>query len=280
MKKQAKYLILALGFSATVACEGEDILNGNGEDNLELKLSEFLVEAESNANELYTITDEVLRDSTFRADDSTTINGVVVVKDAATNLITIDFGTGVVGSDGKVRKGIISINQSGQDFLVTGTKASATFVGFKVDDKPVSGTFSVQNMGNFSFDADFDTISFDPKFKYSANKTVQWLEGFSTPDSIGDDKYQLTGTSNGVLTDSISASVNATITTAFVFEKACEYGILEGAMDMTFTGDSLSIQSGDIDFVAGDGINNDGCNNIYKLNFSDGSSATLTFEGF
>lgn len=281
MKKQVKFLILALGFTGFVACEDEDLLNGLGEDALELKLSEFLVDAEANANELYTLTDEILRDSTFRADDTATVNGVLVQRDPATNQITLDFGTGVVGSDGKIRKGIIAINQVGQDFLVAGAKATATFVGFSIDEQPVTGSFELENKGNFVFDAGFDTLSFDPKFTYSANKTIQWLNGFSTPDSIEDDKYQITGSSTGSLQDTASSgSINATITSAFVFEKACEYGLLEGVMDLTFTGDSLSIQSGDIDFVSGDGTNNDGCNNIYKVSFSDGSNATLTFDSF
>lgn len=273
MKFKSLLAIVAVS-TLLISCDEDDLTAAATET--EAKLGEYLVEAESYGNNIYKIIDEALRDSTFLADDSTTINGATVTANGS--MISIDYGTG--GSyQGKTFEGALDLTQTGgNDILMSGYKVTGMFNGFKIDGQDVTGTFSVENVGNNTFDIDFVNTSFNSEFSTSLDKSITWVNGITTPNDNSDDRYQISGSANGAIANT-NDSVSANITTPFDFDKACMYGIVEGVMSVDFFGDSITYDNGIIDFRSADS-----CNNIYDLQLtgSDGSNINLPliFNGF
>jgi hypothetical protein len=117
--------------------------------------------------------------------------------------VTIDFGTGCIGKDGKLRKGKIITVFTGP-MRIPGSKASTTFDGYKVDSVAVAGTHQVEN-NSTSNNQIFTTRVLDGKLtwdsgrwiKWSSTKTVTQLEGNGTPLYPLDDVFSIVGAGRG-----------------------------------------------------------------------------------
>ncbi len=117
--------------------------------------------------------------------------------------VTIDFGNGCLGRDGKFRKGKIITVYTGK-MIVPGSKATTTFDGFKVDSIAVAGTYQVEN-SSISNNSIFTTRVIEGKLtwdsgrwlKWTATRTVAQLEGNGTPLFPLDDLFAITGTGRG-----------------------------------------------------------------------------------
>jgi hypothetical protein len=114
--------------------------------------------------------------------------------------VTVDFGNGCTGPDGKVRKGkIVSIFTN--RMLVPGAKVSTTFVGYYVDSLHIEGTHitentSVSNMQGLSIkviDGKITNTANGRWIKWNTTKNILQLEGNGTPNFPLDDVYKITG---------------------------------------------------------------------------------------
>src|SRR5664279_5405443 len=97
--------------------------------------------------------DGIIYASTVNPDGSTTADSskrcfkITVVPHIAhvfPKTVTIDFGTGCLGKDGKLRKGKIVSIYTGPMFI-SGSKTSTTFVDYSVDSFKIEGTHTVEN---------------------------------------------------------------------------------------------------------------------------------------
>ena len=71
----------------------------------------------------------------------------VVTNDSINGVLTIDFGTGCTGPNGRTRSGIIQINYSGGHYFDPGSSRTVTFINYYVDGIHIEGTRSTVNNG-------------------------------------------------------------------------------------------------------------------------------------
>ncbi|MBK7432459.1 MAG: hypothetical protein IPI66_00290 [Chitinophagaceae bacterium] len=118
--------------------------------------------------------------------------------------VTIDFGTGCLGRDGKFRKGkIVSIYTN--RMLVPGAKVSTTFVGYYVDSFHIEGTHITENTStsnmqgwkNTVIDGQVTNTITNRWVKWNTTKNVLQIEGNGTPRLPLDDVYKITGFGRG-----------------------------------------------------------------------------------
>jgi hypothetical protein len=117
--------------------------------------------------------------------------------------VTLNFGDGCLGRDGKLRKGKIITVYTGS-MRVSGSKATTTFERYKVDSMLVEGTHIVAN-NSLSNNKIFTTTVLNGKLSWDSGRWVKWsttrtvaqLEGNTTPNFPGDDLFAITGTGRG-----------------------------------------------------------------------------------
>ncbi len=154
------------------------------------------------------------------------------------NTISIDFGTGCSGTDGRTRKGQIycTIDDNYSD---SATVVNASFINYYVDDVKFDGSVKITNMGNNSNGKLHYTYSYnDLKItRYNPEKTATF-NGNGTRvlyDDLGtassnDDIYWITGNFSG---RSVSGNIyEAETTFPLTFEHGCKY-ISGGNMTVT-----------------------------------------------
>ncbi len=118
--------------------------------------------------------------------------------------VTIDFGTGCLGRDGKYRKGkIVSIYTN--PMVVPGAKVSTTFVDYYVDSFHIEGTHITENTSTSNMQG-WKVVVIDGKVtntstnrwrKWNSTKNVLQIEGNGTPNFPLDDVYKITGNARG-----------------------------------------------------------------------------------
>ena len=118
--------------------------------------------------------------------------------------VTLDFGTGCLGKDGKLRKGKIVTIFTGP-MRIPGSKTSTTFVDYSVDSFAIAGTMTVENTSLSNKQA-WRTEVIDGKVtntqsgfwrKYAGVKEREQIEGNGTPLYLQDDVFQITGHADG-----------------------------------------------------------------------------------
>ena len=114
--------------------------------------------------------------------------------------VTIDFGSGCLGRDGKYRKGkIVSIYTN--PMRVPGAKVSTTFVDYFVDSFKIEGTHITENTSFNNMQGWKVTVingkitnTNTGKWKmWNSVKNVLQIEGNGTPNFPLDDVYKITG---------------------------------------------------------------------------------------
>lgn len=117
--------------------------------------------------------------------------------------VTIDFGNGCLGRDGKFRKGkIVSIYTN--PMIIPGAKVSTTFIGYHVDSFKIEGTHitentSISNMQgwkNSVINGKVTNTNNNRWRKWNSVKNVLQVEGNGTPHFPMDDVYKITGFAN------------------------------------------------------------------------------------
>ena len=118
--------------------------------------------------------------------------------------VTIDFGTGCLGRDGKFRKGkIVSIYTN--PMVLPGAKVSTTFIGYHVDSFKIEGTHITENTSRSNMQG-WKVVVINGKItNTNTNKWRMWnsvkdvlqISGNGTPHFPLDDIYKITGSATG-----------------------------------------------------------------------------------
>ncbi|NBP58429.1 hypothetical protein EBU71_18230, partial [bacterium] len=140
--------------------------------------------------------------------------------------ITVDFGNGCVGNDGKTRAGILRIIKTGP-YFTTGTVITIIPDGYSVNGNILSGYRQITNTGvNSSGQPTFDVVvnasltlaNQQGLITWNANRTRTWIEGYDTPFIFSDDVISISGNSSGTK-DNVSWS--SQITSNLIFKRSC-----------------------------------------------------------
>lgn len=156
--------------------------------------------------------------------------------------ITLDFGEGSIGLDGKVRKGIVTIVASGP-YRDAGSVITTTPSNYYVNDYLIQGVKTVTNNGeNSAGNINYDiavvggsvTSPEGNTSTWESERNREWIAAESTTwltdglDGILDDTYSITGTANGVTAN--DRVYTFTITDPLIVSLDCHWvkqGVLE-----------------------------------------------------
>ncbi len=146
-----------------------------------------------------------------------------VTRDDETNTITIDFGDGCTGPNGRVRTGRIIIVHDGRRFQ-PGAFRTITFDNFTVDTIKVEGTRTVKNIS--------DSTSASPVFEISltggkltfpdgttATREATWTRTWERALNPLEDITRVDGSASGTNREGVEYSVD--ITQELVYDRGC-----------------------------------------------------------
>lgn len=184
--------------------------------------------------------------------------------------ITIDFGEGVIGLDGKTRSGMITVVATGP-YTDAGSVFTTTLDAYHVNEYHVQGTKVVTNNGlNESGNLNYNIIITDGSIAnsdgnittWSSERNREWIGGQDTNwltgglEGILDDTYSITGVASGVTANGSSYSLN--ITEPLIVSLNCHW-IKQGAIELSPEG--LNVRT--LDYGNGE------CDNQATLSVND-----------
>jgi hypothetical protein len=170
--------------------------------------------------------------------------------------VTIDFGNGCLGRDGKLRKGkVISIFTN--RMLMPGAKVSTTFEGYYVDSFHIEGTHITENTSTSNMqglkvkviDGKITNTITSRWIKWNTVKDILQIEGNGTPNFPLDDIYKIEGGGTG--SNSGRHTWSAVISTPLIKKFTCRW-IVKGTVRITKDGRQtlLDYGNGDCDNLA------------------------------
>ena len=163
--------------------------------------------------------------------------------------VTIDFGSGCVGKDGKLRKGKIITIYTGPMFQA-GSKATTTFDNYNVDSFHIEGTHEVENTSTSSaiswtvkITGGKITNTLNGKWRqWDGSRTHLQVQGNDTPYNLLDDVFQITGSGSGSNSDGVSWT--STITDPLIRKFTCPW-IGQGKIQITRNNNQALLDFGD-----------------------------------
>jgi hypothetical protein len=162
--------------------------------------------------------------------------------------VTIDFGSGCLGRDGKYRKGkIVSIYT--KPMVIPTAKVSTTFVGYYVDSFGIEGTHitentSTSNMQGFKvkvIDGKITNTNNNRWRKWNSVKDVLQVTGNGTPNFPLDDIYKIDGAATG--SNSGGHSWSSLITESLIKKFVCPW-IVQGKVKLNREGRTALLDYG------------------------------------
>lgn len=247
MKKLLFMLALLLGTTFVFnACKKDD--DNNKEEAV--MTSEDLATAEDFSEQLDVDADEAIENATAGGGGGGCPT-VTFAQPQGTwpNTMTIDFGAACPRPDGRILKGKIIVNQTGE-IRTSGTVRTISHDGFYVDTVKVEGTRTWTNNGldangHWSYTKTATNMKLtypDGSFStWSKTRTSALIQGGGTP-FILDDVWSSTGSASGVNRN--GNSYTATVTDPLIKKIACRY-ISEGAIEFTRNGNVATLDFGD-----------------------------------
>lgn len=143
--------------------------------------------------------------------------------DVENKTITVDFGEGCVGKNGRERKGKIIITYTERRF-VPGAIHTMTFENFYIDGKLIEGTRTRTNISTSEEDyLRFSIVLENGRFTWEdgtfATRDGSWeTSRIRTPNPINDERIR-TGSASGLNREGFTYTMN--ITKAMVWKRAC-----------------------------------------------------------
>lgn len=163
--------------------------------------------------------------------------------------LTIDFGDGCTGLDGRTRKGQIIVTQSAA-FHVAGATRVATLQNFYVDDAHIEGTRTIINQGfdaqgNITFTRTVEggkiTYPDGSQASWQSSYTLTQVEGGNTPLILLDNVFEITGTGSGVTRNGKEYSV--AVTSPLVKRRICAW-VVSGVLELTLNSKTVTLDYG------------------------------------
>ncbi|MCX6292413.1 MAG: hypothetical protein NT126_11720 [Bacteroidetes bacterium] len=239
------FMIAAALVSLTfmTSCKKDSSTSANEEDMI--TNADQFQEAEGATSDVDNISDIATQTNSanFRLtsnDDHYGILGCATVnRDTVNQVVTIDFGTGCTGNDGRTRSGQIIIHYSGGTYFTPGFQRIVTFNNYFVNNRHIEGTRTITNNGNnaaghlnWTVDAQNMRVT-RPNGTYhtwNSLRTREMIAGDTLLFHPADDVYSITGSSNG--SNSNGNTCSAVITTALIKRGNCHW-IVSGTVDIT-----------------------------------------------
>lgn len=224
-------LVIALAFTiAFTACKKKEEA-----DSDELATSEDMALAENQFDQVFKEVDaganEVgLRKSGFPIVTIDTLE--------SPKTMTIDYGdTNYLCRDGNYRRGKVLVSWTGR-YRENGTVITTTFDRFYQNDNKVEGTKTVTNTGRntdgnlvFTINVQGTIINTaNERITWNSTRTRTWIGGENTP-AWNDDKYTISGNTNGINRNGFSFTANTT--TPLTIDLSCQWRIVSGVIELT-----------------------------------------------
>jgi hypothetical protein len=198
--------------------------------------SEDLLKMEMEENDF--LKEEEVASNPCNLDYSSLLAPCAVVTESSSTFpktVTIDYGTGCVGANGRMKKGKIIISVSG-DMRVAGNTRTLTFENFYLNDVKVEGSRNALNTGlntsgNMVIKITGDITASNGELTRSRNFTRyrEWISGITTCEN-SDDEFHITGSGTAIGRRGIE--IPHTITEKIVLKPGqCNYP-LSGKVDI------------------------------------------------
>lgn len=178
---------------------------------------------ESVSNDVDNMLGQVVQDGTVNqrvasASNQFNLSGCAVINhDTLNNIITIDFGNGCTGSDGRTRSGSITISYTG-GYFVSGSVHTMSFSNFYVDGRRIEGVRTITNNGlNGSGNMNWTVVATNMKMTrpdgfwrtWNSTRNREMTQGFG--DFLwSNDVYRINGTASGNNSNGNSFSMTIT----------------------------------------------------------------------
>lgn len=171
-------------------------------------------------------------------DANSILSCAVVTRDTVNRILTIDFGSGCTGNDGRTRSGQVIIQYNGH-YFDPGFSRSVSFNNYFVDSNQVTGTRAITNNGfngngNLTWTIQAQNIRITKPNGYyhewNSTRTRELVAGLATPNSPMDDVYLITGSGSSMNSHGNSTSVS--ILLPLRKEMSCHW-IVSGTVEVT-----------------------------------------------
>jgi hypothetical protein len=223
----AATLLLVLGLSA---CQQEEPME-IAESDQEFAMVE--AEAEASYEELDAITFEAI-DLTDATPSARSLDGlsnrminscVIVTHDSINKIITLDFGTGCVGPDGKLRVGQIIIDYTYR-LYIPGASLSLSLQGYSVDGLAIEGTRTLTNISpNFQANISLNATLVGGQLTWpngdvatrSFTRTMTWVRAANPAN----DELHIDGAAQGNFRNGTTYQTN--ILSTLIFKRKCRW---------------------------------------------------------
>ncbi len=210
------------------------------EDN-DIEAAEDNAYAEDVFGDVYKIMDEAAREQNgfYKNEQSETgtLSCAIITADTTANprKLTIDFGNGCVGKDGRTRTGKIIITFTGR-YRTQGTVITHTFDNYTVNGNKVAGVKTVTNLGNNSrnnlvFKIEVkgaEITTSNGIISWESTREREWIAGQNTA-AVTDDEYSITGSAKG--TNRKGRKFDITITDPLHIKLNCKW-ITDGKLEV------------------------------------------------
>ena len=204
--------------------------------------------AEDDADDVSVMSDEAYNSGELKSRGGSGGSGIMgdtvkIIRNNADSTITVDFGTnGIVGKNGKIRKGKIIIKFTG-GYWKSGSVITQTFDNYYVNGRKIEGSRSITNNGvnngipSWSIQSNLTITKTNGKIiTWSSTRTRTMTAGYSTPLNWYDDEYTITGIANGITSngDAYSLTIGKPLFIKLSFSPPtiCKY-IIDGTITYT-----------------------------------------------
>jgi hypothetical protein len=232
-------MLVCLALFTISSCKKDAV--ATDETDTDIAAAEDNAVAEDIFNDVFNSMDEAAREQAGfyknGQEETATLGCATITADTTVSprKLTIDFGTGCVGKDGRTRAGKIIITFTGR-YRTAGTVITHTFDNYYVNGNKVEGEKIVTNMGKNAAGNQVFKIEVKGAKITTANGTIswkstrerEWTAGQNTA-TITDDEYNITGSSSG--TNRNGKTFDVTITNALRIKIGCKY-ITQGTLEI------------------------------------------------
>lgn len=199
----------------------EEIAVAQGEEDLDVSIED----AEEIAMEALEITDGSTERRIFSNPTHAILSAscAVVTHDSIAKTITIDFGMGCTGADGKVRAGIVLITYT-QRLWIPGASVSVALTNYSVNGKAIEGTKTLTNVSaNFLAPISMNTTLVGGKVTWpdgtfatrDYSRTRTWVRAINPIN----DEFQVSGQVTGMTRSGENYSMN--IISTVIYKRKC-----------------------------------------------------------
>lgn len=269
-------LIPVIGMMVLISSCSED-----GETGTDL-VQEFDLESEATIEANYEDVDDIVdagvesQDPNGRIAEDEILDGATITHDRDNSIITIDYGTGVEGPGGRIRKGQVIITYDGLRWE-PGSFREVTFEDFSIDDVQVEGIRRLENTAESTDDNPEFTVTLQGgKLTFTdsttATREVNKVRSWDRAANPINDEVGVTGSASGSRRDGVTYSVE--ILERIVYKRDCRrariFVPVAGVKQIT-SGENVAV----IDY--GDGE----CDNIatVSINGEEPTEFTLSLRG-